>query len=107
MAKVKKTAPKKPGKKGPPKGVTNNPNGRPKKGLGLADWVRNHPDIPKVIDKVVKVAKTLNTKNEHPQARDCAKMLMDKTVPTLRTQELDVQGGLEIKMPTITIQKAK
>jgi len=94
------------GKPGAPKGSKNNPNGRPKLGLSMAEFVRKNPDTKKVINKVIAVAKTLNTKKEHQHAQSCAKIIMDKSIPSLKAQEIDVQGGLEIKMPSITIKKA-
>lgn len=84
------------------KGQTNNKKGRPK--VSLAEELRANPKVVKVIDKVISVASTLNTAKEHPQAMTCAKVLMDKSIPTLKAQEIDLQGGLEVAMPTIIIK---
>ena len=35
---------------------------------------------------------TLGTKNEHKQALACAKILLDKIVPDLKSQELQVEN---------------
>ena len=87
------------------KGQTNNPKGRPR--VSLAEELRQNPKVKDVIDKVIKVASTLNTKGEHPQAMTCAKVLMDKSIPSLKAQEIDLQGGLDISMPTVIIKAKK
>lgn len=84
------------------KGQTNNPNGRPR--VALAEELRRNPKVKAIIDKVIETAHTLNTKEEHPQAYSCAKVLMDKCVPSLKAQEIDVSGGMQIQMPKIVIK---
>ena len=84
------------------KGQTNNPNGRPK--VALAEELRKNPKVKTIINKVIATANTLNTKSEHPQAMSCAKVLMDKCVPSLKAQEIDLQGGMQIQMPQIVIK---
>lgn len=84
------------------KGQTNNRKGRPK--ISLAEQLRANPKVIEVIDKVISVASTLNTSEEHPQAMTCAKVLMDKSVPSLKAQEIDLQGGAKVTMPTIVIK---
>ena len=56
---------------------------------------------------MITVASTLNTKGEHPQAMTCAKVLLDKSIPSLKAQEIDVQGGVKVTMPTVVIKAKK
>ena len=48
-------------KGGLPKGRTNNPNGRPKGKTSLAQALRENPKTKGVLNKVIRVAGTLDT----------------------------------------------
>ena len=72
------------------KGQTNNPNGRPKKSKRIAEKVRNNPKCIKVWESIFRIALTLGTEKEHKEAMQACKLIADKTVPSLRAQELEL-----------------
>lgn len=74
------------------KGQSGNPNGRPKKGKSNAEKFRDNPKAPGILDKIFEIAGTLGKENEHKDAMSCAKLIADKMVPTLKSQELEVSG---------------
>ena len=74
------------------KGQSGNPNGRPKKGDSVADLIKRSRHNGEMVKKLYKVAGTLGTKDEHKQALACAKILLDKIVPDLKSQELQVEN---------------
>ena len=71
---------------------SGNPKGRPKKGDAVADLIKRSRHNGEMVKKLYKVAGTLGTKNEHKQALACAKILLDKIVPDLKSQELQVEN---------------
>jgi len=74
------------------KGNCANPKGRPKSGETIIENFRLNPRSDSVITNIYKIASTLGTKNEHPKAFECAKLVTDKLIPTLKAQELTVNN---------------
>ena len=75
------------------KGKSGNPKGRPKKGQSNAELFRSNPKAEGILEKIFDIASTLGTKTkEHKDAMVCAKLIADKIVPTLKSQELEVSG---------------
>ena len=71
---------------------SGNPKGRPKKGDSVADLIKRNRCNGEMVKKLYKVAGTLGTKAEHKQALACAKILLDKIVPDLKSTELEVNN---------------
>ncbi len=75
------------------KGQSGNPKGRPKKGMSNAELFRRNSKAPGILEKIFDIASTLGTgKKEHKDAMVCAKLIADKMIPTLKSQELEVSG---------------
>ena len=74
------------------KGNNANPKGRPKSGETIIENFRLNPRSDDVIGNIYRIASTLGTKNEHPKAFECAKLVTDKLIPTLKAQELTVSN---------------
>ena len=72
------------------KGVSGNPNGRPPKGKSLAERFRDNPTGKAVIDKILKTASTLGEDNQSPEAMQCAKLVIERIVPALKSSELKI-----------------
>ena len=72
-------------------GHTANPNGRPKGSTSTAEAFRNNPKALDVLNKVIDIAITLGTDNEHKDATSCAKIVVDKIIPTLKAQDINIE----------------
>lgn len=81
-------------------GQSGNPKGRPK--IALAERFRSNPKAKDVLDKIIEVANTLNTKDEHEYAVTCARIVADKIIPTLKAQEIAM--SLEKKPEIIIVE---
>lgn len=86
------------------KGKSGNPKGRPKKYVSIAEKFRKDPNAKRVLDKIINVANTLGGPEEHAQAVSCAKIVADKVVPSLKAQDVKLDGGLQVSMPKIVIK---
>ena len=73
------------------KGSIPNPNGRPKKGKGTAEQFRSNPKALDILNKVIEQASTLGQKEEHKDAMSCAKIVVDKIIPTLKAQDISIE----------------
>ena len=73
------------------KGSVGNPNGRPKGSSSQAEQFRSNPRALEVINKVIKTANTLGTDDEHKDASSCAKIVVDKIIPTLKAQDISIE----------------
>ena len=73
-------------------GASGNPSGRPIKGSSNAEKFRHNPKAEGILDKIFTIANTLGADQEHKDAMACAKLIADKIVPTLKSQELEVSG---------------
>ena len=72
-------------------GHTANPNGRPKGSTSQAEQFRNNPKALDVLNKVIETASTLGTDEEHKDASSCAKIVVDKIIPTLKAQDISIE----------------
>ena len=74
------------------KGVSGNPKGRPKGKSSTADAFRKNPKALDILNKVIEVASTLGMgKDEHKDATSCAKVVVDKIIPTLKAQDISIE----------------
>jgi len=71
------------------KGQSGNPNGRPPKHESIAAKFRRDPKVKKVIKQVLAIAETLGTPDQHVHAWVAAKLVIDKTIPSLKQQEYE------------------
>jgi len=74
------------------KGVTGNPKGRPKGSSSIAQQFRDNPKVEGLMEKMIEVANTLGTDGEHSQAVACAKEVIARAYPTLKSQELTIDA---------------
>lgn len=74
------------------KGQSGNPGGRPKKGATIVDSFRNDPKCEDVISKLIGIASTLGTKDQHPDAMACTKLVVERIVPALKSSEMKIQS---------------
>ena len=75
------------------KGKSGNPKGRPRSGKSNAELFRTNPKAEGILEQIFDIASTLGKgKKEHKDAMACAKLIADKMVPTLKSQELEVSG---------------
>ena len=82
------------GKGGCVKGQSGNPNGRPKKGHTIVEQFRDNPKADIVLKKIFEIADTLGTDLEHEDAFACAKLIADKLVPTLKSEDLKIDAEI-------------
>ena len=73
------------------KGQSGNLNGRPKNPKSTADAFRSNPKALDVLNKVIEIASTLGTGEEHKDATVCAKVVVDKIIPTLKAQDISIE----------------
>lgn len=69
-------------------GQSGNPGGRPKSGTTIIDKFRENETSQVVINKLFEIASTLNTDDEHKEAMSAAKVIVDKLIPSLKSQEI-------------------
>ena len=72
-------------------GQTANPNGRPKGSKSTAEAFRNNPKALDILNKVIEIASTLGSDEEHKDATSCAKVVVDKIIPTLKAQDISIE----------------
>ena len=72
------------------KGVSGNPNGRPKAGASIVERFRNNDSCQSIINKLFAVADTLNDPTPHKDALASAKLIVERLVPSLKASELRV-----------------
>ena len=70
------------------KGQSGNPNGRPPKGKSIAERFRENPQGEGVLKKIFEIASTLGEKEQHGDALQCAKLVIERLVPSLKSSEL-------------------
>ena len=73
------------------KGQSGNPNGRPKGKSSTAEAFRSDPKALEVLNKVIEIASTLGSSDEHKDATSCAKVVVDKIIPTLKAQDISIE----------------
>ena len=72
-------------------GQSGNPNGRPK-GNAIVDDFRANPKGEDLIENIFKIAGTLGTSTQHKDAMTCAKLVIERLIPSLKSSELKVEG---------------
>ena len=72
-------------------GHTANPNGSPKGSKSTAEAFRNNPKALDILNKVIEIASSLGTDEEHKDATSCAKVVVDKIIPTLKAQDISIE----------------
>lgn len=84
------------------KGNNANPTGRPPAGKTIVEKFRENPNSSSVLSNIFQIASTLGTEEEHPKAFECAKLVADKLIPTLKAQDLNIGSDDKgfIYMPT-------
>jgi hypothetical protein len=73
-------------------GQTANPFGRPKKDKSTAEQFRSNPKALDILNKVIEIASTLGSDDEHKDATSCAKVVVDKIIPTLKAQDISIES---------------
>ena len=73
-------------------GQSGNLKGRPKGKSSTAEQFRNNPKALDVLNKVIEIASTLGSKEEHKDATSCAKVVVDKIIPTLKAQDISIES---------------
>tara|TARA_R100000353_G_scaffold132064_1_gene93679 strand:- start:508 stop:834 length:327 start_codon:yes stop_codon:yes gene_type:complete len=74
------------------KGKSGNPKGRPKGSSSIAQQFRENPKVEGLMEKMIEVANTLGSEEEHSQAVACAKEVIARAYPTLKSQELTIDA---------------
>ena len=73
------------------KGVSGNPLGRPKKDESVVERFRKNSSTYTVIGKIVETAMSLGQEDQHPDAMQCAKIVAEKILPSLKAQEIRME----------------
>jgi hypothetical protein len=71
-------------------GHSGNPNGRPPAGETIVDKFRAHPKGDDVINNIIEIAATLGSGKDHRDALSCAKLVIDRLVPSLKSSTIEV-----------------
>ena len=45
-----------------------------------------------MLNKVIEIASTLGSSDEHKDATSCAKVVVDKIIPTLKAQDISIES---------------
>ena len=69
-----------------------NPNGRPKAGETIVDQFRDNPKGMDVIASIINIASTLGSDNQHRDALSCAKLVVERLVPTLKSSDINLNA---------------
>ena len=77
------------------KGVSGNPNGRPKKDDTIVERFRSNEGCQSVINKLINVANTIDEPNPHKDAISACKMIVERLLPSLKASELKVSDSDE------------
>ena len=88
------------------KGVSGNPLGRPKKDESVIERFRKNSSTYSVIGKIVETAMSLGRENQHPDAMQCAKIVAEKILPSLKAQEIRMIEDDDLGMVFLPSQKA-
>ena len=67
-------------------------DGRPKKDKSTAEQFRSNPRALDILNKVIEIASTLGSDDEHKDATSCAKVVVDKIIPTLKAQDISIES---------------
>lgn len=69
-------------------GNNANPLGRPKVGETIVEQFRENPKGVELINRIFEIASTLGQKGQHKDAMNCAKLVIERLVPSLKSSEL-------------------
>lgn len=82
-----------------------NPNGRPPAGETIVEKFRNNDKGLDVINNIIKIASTLGQDGQHRDALACAKLVVERLVPTLKSSDLNLSTGDETGFVVLPEQK--
>ena len=85
-------------------GQSGNPKGRPK-GNEIVDEFRANPKGETLIENIFKIAGTLGTSTQHKDAMTCAKLVIERLIPSLKSSELKVEGNENLGFVYLPEQK--
>ena len=85
-------------------GQSGNPKGRPK-GNAIVDEVRANPKGVTLIENIFKIAGTLGTSTQHKDAMTCAKLVIERLIPSLKSSELKVESNENLGFVYLPEQK--
>ena len=85
-------------------GQSGNPKGRPK-GNAIVDEFRANPKGETLIENIFKIAGTLGTQSQHKDAMTCAKLVIERLIPSLKSSELKVENNENLGFVYIPEQK--
>ena len=71
-------------------GQSGNPGGRPKKGETIVDAFRDNPKGMDVINNLIEVASTFGTKDQHRDAVNAVKLVVERLVPALKSSDINL-----------------
>ena len=71
-------------------GSSGNPGGRPKKGETIVDQFRDNPKGMDVINNLINVASTFGTKEQHKDAVNAVKLVVERLVPALKSSDVNL-----------------
>jgi len=82
------------------KGSSGNPRGRPPNHFGK--YLRQHPDVPLVIEKIIASA----LDDDDPRQKDAWKIVASKVAPDLKAQEIKADVGSHVGVIMMPEKKA-
>ena len=85
-------------------GQSGNPKGRPK-GNTIVDEFRANPKGETLIENIFKIASTLGTQSQHKDAMTCAKLVIERLIPSLKSSELKVENNENLGFVYLPEQK--
>ena len=87
------------------KGQSGNKFGRKPKGETIVDKFRDNPGGADVINSIIQIATTLGSNEQHPDALQCAKLVVERLVPTLKSSDLNLNTEHETGFVVLPEQK--
>ena len=87
------------------KGQSGNKYGRKPKGETIVDRFRDNPHGLDVIQNIMKIAATLGSNDQHQDALSCAKLVVERLIPTLKSSDLNVNTQEETGFVVLPEQK--
>ena len=72
------------------KGESGNPNGRPKKEDTIVEKFRTEPRLEGLLQKMYTIANTIGDEDAHKDSLACAKLIIERVIPSLKASELRV-----------------
>ena len=71
-------------------GTSGNPGGRPKSGETIVDQFRDNPKGMDVINNLINVASTFGTDDQHKDAVNAVKLVVERLVPALKSSDVNL-----------------